>query len=275
MTKFFPSSSWSNSGVFTPSKAAPQFYPSAALQALLLPADPKTVFIGNPNNAEFLSMTHHKLPDGATPLVHSTKGKPGDVSGRGQPAFNLDIQCPKQAENFFSCSSFFQDSDGVVRPSEPSFAAMHCVVLDDVTGVSMAETKLRIKPTWSLEFSPGRFQLGFVLAEPITDIGEARFMQRCADGSWTNEKPSKGIAFMARLPHSKCRNFDRHEIGSSSTFYCRPHLLYTQDQIHDGLDGIKVAIWPNYGPCPQLCRMRDGSDSLDKDCYTMERDYPN
>lgn len=89
---------------------------------------------------------------------------PNWTSWSGHPIKPEDCDVSKTNNNYFSISTFKPNS---LKRNLGSFNSMVCVVLDDVAQVA-------IKPSWKLETSPNNFQLGFILAEPITNLKEAQ-----------------------------------------------------------------------------------------------------
>ncbi|MFO0699744.1 MAG: hypothetical protein U0236_10980 [Nitrospira sp.] len=108
-------------------------------------------------------------PDEPCPVVVSFVGNPnappeGAWSGGKWGA----LAVPEDRNNFFSQSSFRPSEDGQHRRRKEHFHALYCFVLDDV-GTKVPLDRLTVPPSWLLESSPGNFQAGYILREPLTD----------------------------------------------------------------------------------------------------------
>ncbi len=79
-------------------------------------------------------------------------------------------------------------TDGKLRNMNNAFAAMGCLVLDDI-GTRIQPDKMDKelrKPNWIIESSPGNFQYGYILEEPIRDIEQAKALVSLvySSGEW-------------------------------------------------------------------------------------------
>jgi hypothetical protein len=72
------------------------------------------------------------------------------------------------ANNYFSLAVFQPDDAGQYRRLKARFHALHAVMLDDI-GTKVAMERLTLRPSWLLETSPGNYQAGYLLREPLTD----------------------------------------------------------------------------------------------------------
>lgn len=131
-------------------------------------------------------------------------GVPGKVRRgvwNGWPwAAGTDPALPADANTYFSLASFHPDPQGRHRRRKTQFAALHAVVLDDV-GSKVDATRLTLAPSWQLETSPANFQVGFLLAEPLTDAALAdRLMQAIIAAGLCDAGASGPTARLMRLP---------------------------------------------------------------------------
>jgi len=80
-----------------------------------------------------------------------------------RPARNAVL--PERANNYFSISLFRGDRRKIDR-----FEALYAIVIDDVgKKIQVADLRGMPEPTWILETSPGNWQYGYALDQPLTD----------------------------------------------------------------------------------------------------------
>lgn len=108
----------------------------------------------------------------ARPLVVSFKGNPVRVPKKawfGRPwASGSNFELSAEANNYFSLAVFRPDEAGQYRRRKARFQALYSVMLDDV-GSKVAMERLTLPPSWLLETSPGNYQAGYLLREPLCD----------------------------------------------------------------------------------------------------------
>lgn len=83
-----------------------------------------------------------------------------------------DIRC----NSYFSISAFRSDEHGKYRRKKSQFVGQFAIAFDDVVAQTVAgKTKaqipwsqIKLAPSWVLETSEGNFQIGYILAEPIS-----------------------------------------------------------------------------------------------------------
>ena len=80
----------------------------------------------------------------------------------------MTTDLPADANNYFSLAVFRPDEAGQYRRQKARFQALHAVMLDDV-GSKVPMERLTLPPSWLLETSPGNYQAGYLLREPLTD----------------------------------------------------------------------------------------------------------
>jgi AAA domain len=88
-----------------------------------------------------------------------------DWAGRAQ--LPGEVRELSAVNGYFSVAAFLPNRDGRIHRNTPSFSRMVCVVLDDASGCDLA-------PTWKLETSAGKYQIGYRLSEPLSDADTAK-----------------------------------------------------------------------------------------------------
>ncbi len=153
-----------------------------------------------PTNSEFLAAVFHTLPDGARPAVVSFRGDPHAAKSSSWFARPAGVDLPDDANNYFAISSYCDDENDRFRRTKATFAGLHAIMLDDL-GSKVATDRITLPLSWLLETSPGNFQGGFILVEPLTD---AALADRLMDAIITDGKTDRGAggptARLARLP---------------------------------------------------------------------------
>ena len=120
-------------------------------------------------NAEFVVAVIPWTPEGAFAAV-SSKG--GDPSLGGWPARRADLAAgglSAETNNYLGCSSFYPSDDGCFKARKTQFAACHFLMLDDLGTKVPLERLEGFELSWLIETSPGNYQGGIILAEPLTD----------------------------------------------------------------------------------------------------------
>jgi hypothetical protein len=191
------------------------------------------------SNQEFLRNVFNKELSMALPIVVSFKGNPSTVpekawSGRPwQTSNDLNTDLPRDANNYFTPAVFNPDKDGKYRRKKKHFQALHAVVLDDV-GTKVLKERLTLPPSWLLETSPGNYQAGYLLHEPLSDVGIAdRLMNAIVAAGLCDPGANGPSTRLARLPIAVN---GKH----SPPFSCRmlmwsPELRYTVEELIAGL----------------------------------------
>lgn len=105
------------------------------------------------------------------PIVVSFPGNPTNAPSRswyGQVWLDGHSSLPADENNYFSLASFVPDETGRYRRKKTSFKALHAMMLDDL-GSKVSMERVTLPPSWLLETSPGNYQAGYILSEPLTD----------------------------------------------------------------------------------------------------------
>ena len=200
----------------------------------------ETYIVGN---GEFLQAVFGNELADARPVVVSFEGDPSvppkDWMGRpwdgaGEVATNL----PVSANNYFSLAVFRPDEAGQFRRLKARFQALHAVMLDDI-GTKVAIERLTLRPSWLLETSPGNYQAGYLLREPLTDGAAADRLMDAIVAAGLCDPGAKGPRVrLARLPVGVNGKHAR-------PFSCRvvewsPESRYSVAELVDGLE-LEVA----------------------------------
>ncbi len=192
------------------------------------------------SNIDFLSAVFNNDLGDACPLLASFEGNPANISGKAwmgwpwQGEVDLDHSLPACANNYFSLAVFRPDEAGQYRRQKTRFHALHAVMLDDV-GTKVAIERLNLAPSWMLETSPGNYQAGYLLREPLRDGAIAdRLMGAVIAASLCDPGANGPRARLARLPVA---------INGKHTppFHCHmevwsPQLRYSIAELVNGLE---------------------------------------
>ncbi len=132
-----------------------------------------------------------KSPSGAYPALCVKEGNP-EIGGWSAINYDESSLIQSSTNNYLSCSSFALAENGDFNVKKENFAAYHFIILDDVGTKIPLEKLPDIEPTWIIETSPGNYQVGFVLVEPITDISEAeRLIKSVIDAGLSDRGPNQ------------------------------------------------------------------------------------
>lgn len=185
------------------------------------------------DNAAFLSAVFHALPEMATATVTSFPGNPATTKQWGNCAPFGRIETPATSNNYFCISSHYPGDDGVVRRKKTNFAALHCIMLDDI-GTKIPADRVSMTPSWSIETSPGNHQVGIILDVPILEAAAAdRLMNAIIAAGLCDPGANGPTARLARLPVAINGKYE-------GPFQCRlvewrPDLRYSVEELVEGL----------------------------------------
>lgn len=189
-------------------------------------------------NDEFLTAVFSNRLTNARPIVVSIKGNPNEChksSWFGQPwtsdnVNGRDASSPS-TNNYFSLATYVPDDKGKYRRQKSRFHSLHAVMLDDV-GSKVPMDDVTLPPTWLLETSPGNYQAGYLLREPLTDVKAAdALMGTIICAGLCDPGASGPTTRLARLPVAV-------NAKHSPSFTCRlvswnPALRYSVEEISD------------------------------------------
>jgi hypothetical protein len=200
-------------------------------------------------NGEFLDALYFGLPEDAAVAGARVR----DLSG----AWTADPLKPGQdyeaeeGQNAYFCISSHKNERPFHRTKQ-SFRAFHVLMLDDV-GTKAPREAIRLKATYAIETSPGNFQLGFKLKEPLTDLATVKRLEKAAIDAGLSDPGASGFATrFARLPQGW--NTKRNLSWQCGLVTWRPELAYTLEELLEGL-GIELAPpkpKPQAKPCPRI-----------------------
>ena len=188
---------------------------------------------------EFLEALFRQKDPHHCPIVVSFSGNPGQMesgSWQGVPWDDKNGESPKlQADNnnYFSLAVFRPDEAGRYRRRKTSFVALHAIMLDDLGGKVPME-RMTLAPSWLLETSPGNYQAGFILAEPLGDgLLADKLVQAVVTAGLCDPGASGPRTRLARLPSG-------HNGKHTPPFSCQlriwePERRYSPEEIALGL----------------------------------------
>lgn len=153
----------------------------------------------NVSNDEFLTAIFGDTFTSAHPLVCK---KTGDPDKYGWMALRWPCNTTRADLNWYALPSLYNPDDtGRYRAKKELAASVHAVMVDDVGTKVSAERFAGCPPSWAIETSPGNFQHGYILAEPITDLDVAdKLKESLIDAELCDSGATGGIARWMRLP---------------------------------------------------------------------------
>jgi hypothetical protein len=190
-------------------------------------------------NGEFLRAVFGDEIADVRPVVVSFGGNPTNIPAKhwfgDSWSSDTDVSkmLPASANNYFSLAVFRPDEAGQYRRQKVSFQALYAVMLDDI-GTKVAMERLTVPPSWLLETSPGNYQAGYLLSEPLADGNVAdRLMNAIVAARLCDPGANGPRARLARLPVAVN---GKH----TPSFRCRmvewsPELRYSVEGLVDGL----------------------------------------
>lgn len=154
-------------------------------------------------NVEFLKAIFEPLEEDIRPILVTLLGSPHTAhrSAWSGSAWNLrSLDLPPHYNNYFSLSTYKKDEKGSYRRKKAQFHALYAVMLDDI-GSKIERERLTLPPSWLLETSPGNYQAGYILKEPITETGAADSLMKAIINAGLCDPGAGGpTARLARLP---------------------------------------------------------------------------
>ncbi|MDD5580046.1 MAG: hypothetical protein PHY16_12305 [Methylobacter sp.] len=196
------------------------------------------------SNAEFMAGVFGDMTGVERPVVVSFAGNPANVGNGawfGKPWISGKTSLSAVYNNYTSFATFRPDDEGKYRRQKRQFAALYAVMLDDI-GVKVPLDRISLAPSWMIETSKDNYQIGFILAAPITDAAEAdRLLTAIIDAGLTDPGASGPCSRLGRLPvaiNGKLLN----EEGLA--WQCelkdwQPLLRYS---IHEIVDGLQIEL---------------------------------
>jgi RepB DNA-primase from phage plasmid len=191
-------------------------------------------------NADFVAAVFPQLPEGAFAAVCTKAGDPcvgGWLASRADSGIE---NLPAGQNNFVGCASFYPGDDGSFKARKTQFAACHFLMLDDIGTKVSLERLAGFELSWLIETSPGNYQGGIILAEPLTDGAVAvRLLNAVIDSGLCDAGASGPLSRWARLPIA-INGKPKYADEDPALFQCRliewrPDARYTPQEIVDRL----------------------------------------
>lgn len=198
-------------------------------------------------NDEFLTAIFGNSFTVAQPLVCKKSGDP-DKGGWWPNSWPCNTSLEDQ--NWYALPGLYRpDGGGVFRAKKELALSVHAVMVDDVGTKVPVEKFENCPPTWAVETSPGNFQFGYIMAEPITDLKVAdQFKDNLIEAGLCDSGATGGAARWMRMPVAIN---GRPKYGSPSPkcrlTQWRPELKYTVDELYLnlGLNHVKLKSGPD------------------------------
>jgi len=226
-------------------------------------------------NAEFISAIFSQLPEGAHAAVCS---KPNDPTIGGWVAKRADQVADNLSttnNNYLNCSSFNLDDDSQLYVRKDNFASYHLLMLDDIGTKIPLDRVDGFEFSYLLETSPGNFQAGIILAEPITNGNEAnRLLDAVIAAGLCDAGATGAQSRWARLPVG-INGKEKYANSDGKPFQCRlkewnPESVYTLQEI---VDSLKLELAPI--DAPKLVKSSNAQQYINKSINTISSDdYP-
>lgn len=218
-------------------------------------------------NADFVAAVFPQLREGAFAAVCSKPGDPGNGGWVARRADTAVALLSAEYNNFINCSAFFPGDDGTFKARKAQFAAYHFVMLDDLGTKVPLERLAGIELSWMIETSPGNYQGGILLTDPITDAAAAtRLLNAVIDAGLCDPGASGPASRWARLPvaiNGKPKHAD--EAGESfrvRLLEWRPETRYTFQEI---VDRLQLELAPAGRPKKEARSSADSSRIMAND----------
>lgn len=142
-------------------------------------------------NAEFMRNIFGELPDGHLIAVCS-------FHDYEKPNWNAKFGRPKTLSDHPESNTYFAPSSLTSSHRNlDHFAALHIVVLDDITPDTLAKLPA---PTYALETSTENYQVGYALKNPVTDLPLARMIHQALQGAGYCDSNGNNPVRWVRLP---------------------------------------------------------------------------
>jgi len=114
------------------------------------------------SNQEFMRAIFSDLAQDEYCWTTAFAADPSKGEWSGARTYPEHVQDTPFANAYFSVAALRADANGIKKRRADNFSRLMCIVLDDVGECDLA-------PSWRLETSSGKFQVGYILADPVTD----------------------------------------------------------------------------------------------------------
>lgn len=196
-----------------------------------------------PSNAQFLASVIRDVAGDACAVICSKPGDPEKGGWEAERAGDVNAQCVSNRNNYVNCSSFLKHGEDAVQARKDSFSGYHILVLDDV-GTKVERSKLvGFTPTYEIETSPGNYQVGIRLREPLRVIEDVTRLQNAVTAAGLCDKGASGVARWVRLPCA-INGKAKHISNEGAAFACHitvwhPDVAYSPEEIVSAL-GLRL-----------------------------------
>lgn len=248
---------------------------SALLPAPGSPPSPPPTTASQVTNPEFVAAIFSKLPKGAHAAVCS---KPNDPTIGGWVAKRADLvgsSLSSTNNNYINCSSFNLDDDSQIYARKDNFASYHLLMLDDIGTKILFDRFDGFEFSYLIETSPGNYQGGIILAEPITNGTEANQLLDAVIAAGLCDAGASGAqSRWVRLPigingKPKYANSDGKPFQSRLVEW-NPERVYTKQEV---IDGLKLKLVPI--DTPKLVKSSTTQQFINKSINSISSDdYP-
>ena len=191
-------------------------------------------------NADFVAAVFPLLPEGSFAAICSKSGDPGIGGWSASRADQVAVNLSAENNNYIGCSSFYPGEDGSFKARKTGFAACHFLMLDDLGTKVSLERLAGFELSWLIETSPGNYQGGIILAEPLTDAAVAvRLLAALIDSGLCDAGATGPLSRWARLPVA-INGKPKHARADGVPCHCRliewrPDKRYAPHEIVDRL----------------------------------------
>jgi archaellum biogenesis ATPase FlaH len=192
-------------------------------------------------NSEFLDVLADAIPKGGLLWTTAFGGNPDGSSGWGGKVYDGTSVCRSEVDHYgqrnayFSIAALRSIDDQPVKRRKASFARLLCLVVDDAHPDNLNGT-----PSWVLQTSPGKQQVGFLLDGDDLDCADIRLVDllvtRMAEqGLIGGDKSGNNAVRYVRLPQGQ-----NQKPRASGPFDC--HLVQWNPQARYSLEDAAGAL---------------------------------
>jgi hypothetical protein len=197
-------------------------------------------------NAEFIAAIFPKLPVGAHAAICSKADDPTTGGWGAKRADQIAGSLSAANNNYVNCSSFMLDDNDAIHARKDNFSACHFLMQDDIGTTIPLDRFDGFEFSYLLETSPGNYQGGIILAEPITNGDEAnRLLDAVIAAGLCDAGATGAQTRWARLPVG-INGKAKYANEAGVPFQCRllewnPERVYTEQEI---IDALKLDLAP-------------------------------
>ena len=201
------------------------------------------------DNAEFLSSLFVDLEADEVVAVCTKKGDPTSGPWYALDARHVERDCPPDQNNYFCTATLKPTANGTLNATIEQAVGLRVLMGDDVGTKGDIEALNGIVPTYSIETSPGNFQIGFRLDRALSNPAEVQRLQDALVAKVGCDKGAKGMTRMARLPYAK-NGKPKHRNAAGQPFECNlhiwnPDLAYSPEQLLSAWGAARSMVAPN------------------------------